>query len=109
MSMNDDRRGEGRKSVNARGVVVAPGLELPCLIVDVSSSGMKLRLERGLALPSPVQVIDVVAGTAQEVDVAWTKGLEAGVKRRGPPSALRGLTPSRLAAARAAWLRAGGR
>ena len=98
MSMNDDRRGEGRRSTHARGVVVAPGLELSCLIVDVSGSGMKLRLERGLALPSPVLVVDVAMGTAQEVDVAWTKGLEAGVKRRGQPSPLRGLTPSRVAA-----------
>jgi hypothetical protein len=109
MNPVDDRRGELRRPANARGVVVAPGLELACAIADVSGGGMRLRLDRNLALPSPVLVVDVAAATAQEVDVAWRKGQEVGVKRRGAPGSLRGLTPSRLTAAREAWLRAGGR
>lgn len=109
MNPVDDRRSEPRRPANARGVVVAPGLELPCLITDVSGGGMRLRLDRNLALPPSVLVVDVAAATAAEVEVAWRKGQEAGVKRRGAPSSLRGLTPSRLAAAREAWLRAGGR
>jgi hypothetical protein len=103
-----DRRFEPRSPANARGVVVAPGLEMSCLIVDVSGSGMKVRLDRKLALPKQVQIVDIAQGIAIEADVAWSRGQEAGLKRTGQAS-LRGLTPSRLAAARAAWLRAGGR
>ncbi|WP_420477823.1 PilZ domain-containing protein [Brevundimonas sp. FT23028] len=104
----EDRRLEPRSPANARGIVVAPGLEMPCLITDVSASGLKVRLDRKLALPGQVQIVDLAQGVAIEADVAWSKGQEAGLRRRGQAS-LRGLTPSRLAAARAAYLRAGGR
>lgn len=103
-----DRRFEPRSPANARGIVVAPGLEMPCVIADVSGLGLKVRLDRKLALPPQVQVVDIAQGVAIEVDVAWSRGQEAGLKRKGQ-SSLRGLTPSRLAAARAAWVRAGGR
>ncbi len=103
-----DRRFEPRSPANARGVVVAPGLEMPCVIADVSGAGLKVRLDRKLALPPQVQVVDIAMGVAIEAEVAWSKGQETGLKRKGQ-SSLRGLTPSRLAAARAAWMRAGGR
>ena len=109
MSRPDDRRLETRSPANARGVVVAPGLELACLIVDQSNTGVRLRLDRALALPARVVLIDVAQATAVEAEVVWRKGQEAGVKRGGAASSLRGLVPSRLAAARAALLRAGGR
>ena len=41
----------------------------------------------------------VAQATAAEADVIWRKGQEAGVKRIGAPASLRGLVPSRLAAA----------
>lgn len=103
-----DRRFEPRSPTNARGIVVAPGLEMPCVIADVSAAGLKVRLDRQIALPKQVQIVDVAQGLALEVELAWAKGQEAGFKRTGQAS-LRGLTPSRLAAARAAWMRAGGR
>ena len=109
MSRPDDRRLETRSPANARGIVVAPGLELACLIVDQSNTGVRLRLDRALALPARVVLIDVAQATAVEAEVVWRKGQEAGVKRVGAASSLRGLVPSRLAAARAALLRAGGR
>ena len=109
MSRPDYRRLETRSPANARGVVVAPGLELACLIVDQSNTGVRLRLDRALALPARVVLIDVAQATAVEAEVVWRKGQEAGVKRVGAASSLRGLVPSRLAAARAALLRAGGR
>ncbi len=108
MSPSPDRRLERRAPASGRGVVVAPGLELPCLIVDASPSGLRIRLDRKLSLPSMVQLIDLSQGVAIEAEVAWSKGQEAGLRRRGQAS-LRGLVPSRLAAARAAFLRAGGR
>jgi hypothetical protein len=108
MSFQDDRRGEQRSPANARGVVVAPGLEVTCRITDASAHGLRLRLDRNLALPPSVIVVDIAAGLAYEGDVAWRKGLEAGLKVRAE-ARLRGLIPSRLTAARDAWLRAGGR
>jgi hypothetical protein len=88
-------------------VVTAPGLEMPCLIVDQSAAGMKLRLNRATTLPRQVVVIDLARGMAIEADLAWQKGLEAGVKQRGQTS-LRGLVPSRLAGARDLLRRLGG-
>ena len=108
MSQSVDRRFEPRAPAGGRGVVVAPGLELPCLIVDASASGLRIRLERKLALPPLVQLIDLSQGVSIDAELAWSRGQEAGLKRRGQAS-LRGLVPSRLAAARAAYLRAGGR
>ena len=108
-----DRRFEPRSPANARGVVVAPGLEMPCVIADVSGAGLKVRLDRKLALPPQVQVVDIALGLVIEADVAWSKGQEAGLKRKGQAS-LRGLTPSCRGEARGgqaaqAWMRAGGR
>jgi hypothetical protein len=108
MNRSDDRRLETRSPSGARGVVLAHGLELPCLIVDQSAAGLRLRLERNLALSGPAVVIDLAAALAIEAEVVWRKGQEVGLKQRGR-SSLRGLIPSRLAAARAAFLRAGGR
>lgn len=108
MSPPDDRRLEPRKPADLRGVVVAPGFEAFCTIVDLSPGGMKIRLDRNLVVPSPAVVVELAAGIAHDVETAWRKGLETGLKRRSQAS-LRGLTPSRLGAARDAWIRAGGR
>ena len=59
MTAPQDRRFEPRSAANARAVVVAPGLELSCLIIDHSRTGLRLRLDRNLALPNQVQVIDI--------------------------------------------------
>jgi hypothetical protein len=108
MSTPQDRRFEPRSSADARAVVVAPGLELSCLIIDRSRTGLRLRLDRNLALPARVQVIDIARAIALEAEVVWRKGQEAGLKQ-GRESSLRGLIPSRLSSARDAFLRAGGR
>ena len=110
MALNppQDRRFEPRTTRNARGVVVAPGLELACLIADASAAGLKLRLDRRVALPASVLVIDVALGLAYEAEVMWNKSQDAGLKLRGQAS-LRGLVPARLTHAREAWMRAGGR
>ena len=102
-----DRRGETRRSVNARGVICAPGVETACLIVDLSDAGLRLRLDRSAALPSEVVVVDVAEAVAYLATVVWQKGQEAGLKQTGAKS-LRGLAPARLIGARDAWLRAGG-
>ena len=69
MTTPQDRRFEARSAANTRAIVVAPGLELPCLIVDHSATGLRLRLDRNLALPGQVQVIDI-ARTKQQAAAA---------------------------------------
>ncbi|WGM45516.1 hypothetical protein KOAAANKH_00379 [Brevundimonas sp. NIBR10] len=109
LSSPSERRLEPRQVANARGVLVAPGLELVCMIVDLSGGGYRVRLDRGLSLPRQVMLVDIAAGTACEADVAWCKGMEAGLKCRVRANSLRGLVPARFAPARDAWVRAGGR
>ncbi|MFN3815712.1 PilZ domain-containing protein [Brevundimonas sp.] len=104
----DDRRSEPRRLSNARGLVVAPGLELGCAIVDESPGGLRFRLQRDVPLPEVVVVVNVAEGVAREGRVAWKKGHEAGLKVTHT-SRVSGLVPQRFAAARDAWLRAGGR
>ena len=104
-----DRRLETRRPANARGLLIAPELEMVCRIVDLSDGGLKVRLDRAISLPSVVIVVDIDAGTACEAAVAWSKGQEAGLKCRIRPTALKGLVPARFASARQAWVRAGGR
>lgn len=103
-----DRRLQPRSLSNARAVLVAPGLEMACVILDTSAGGLRVRTDRQLALPGQVIVVEIAAGMALEADVAWRKGSEAGLKLKAR-SALRGLVPSRLLPAREAWMRAGGR
>ena len=76
--------------------------------MDRSARGLKIRMDRALSLPARVIVIDLEQALAIEAEVAWSKGVEAGLKE-GARTSLRGLVPSRLATARAAWMRAGGR
>ena len=82
---------------------------MACLIVDLSDGGVRVRLDRSLSLPRQILLVDIAAGTACEADVAWCKGMEAGLKCRVRASSLKGLVPARFATARDAWTRAGGR
>ena len=104
----DDRRSEPRRVLNGRGVLVAPGLEVGCALLDESRSGLRIRLQRDLALPEVIVVVDIAAGLAREGRVAWKKGHEAGLRITGE-SRLCGLVSQRFAPARDAWRRAGGR
>ena len=107
MMPSENRRLEVRTPTRVNGVIVATGLEVACVIADRSAGGIRVRMERNLSLPRQVVVIDVPQAMAHEMDVIWQKGQEAGLKQRSR-SSLKGLVPSRLTAARAALLRAGG-
>ncbi|WP_269515189.1 PilZ domain-containing protein [Brevundimonas subvibrioides] len=100
-----DRRTQARSPGNTSGVVIAEGRELSCLIADMSDGGIRIRLDRAMALPDTVIVVDITRATAFEATVAWQKGVEVGLKV-GQGTNVRGLVPSRLAQARQAWVRA---
>ncbi|RZJ75007.1 MAG: PilZ domain-containing protein [Brevundimonas sp.] len=108
MPLFEERRSEPRRPTNRRAVVVAPGLEAACVIADESNGGVRIRLDRRVGLPDVVQVVDIAGGFVDDVTIAWRRELEIG-GRRGARAPLRGLVPHRLANARDAWLRAGGR
>ncbi|MBU1326392.1 MAG: PilZ domain-containing protein [Alphaproteobacteria bacterium] len=107
--MSSERRSEVRLPADGRGLLVGPGVEQACRLVDQSASGLRVRLDRSAALPREVMIVDVPAGVATPVTVVWQKGQEAGLKRCGDGATLRGLVPGRLVAVRDAWRRAGGR
>ena len=79
MTQSPDRRFETRAPASGRAVVVAPELELPCLIMDSSSQGLRIRMDRKLALPPAIQLVDLSQGVAIDADVAWSKGHRAGL------------------------------
>ena len=103
----DERRGELRKPANRRAILLAGPVEIECRITDESKGGVRLRLDRRLDVKGQAILIDMTDATALDIDIAWAKGQEAGGRTSGQVS-LRGLVPQRLAAARAAWQRAGG-
>ncbi|RZJ96990.1 MAG: PilZ domain-containing protein, partial [Brevundimonas sp.] len=51
MPLFEDRRSEPRRPSNRRAVLVAPGLEVACLITDESNGGVRIRLDRRVGLP----------------------------------------------------------
>ena len=104
----EDRRRELRKPANRRAVLLVGGIETPCRISDESRGGFKVTLDRQSEVAGRVIVIEVTDALAVDVEIRWTKGREVGGRRIGETS-LRGLVPQRLAAARDAWQRAGGR
>lgn len=104
-SSTDDRRAEPRRRVDARGLILADGQEILCLIVDQSDGGLRLRLDRAIGLPPVIVVIDLAAGAACEAEVRWIRGQDLGLKCSIRATPLSGLIPGRLAAARDAWLR----
>lgn len=105
---HDERRGEVRKPANRRAILLAGGIEIECRITDESKGGLRLKLDRRLDGKGRVLIVDLSDATAVEFDIAWIKGQEAGGRLIGASASLRGLVPQRLAAARAAWQRAGG-
>ena len=100
-----ERRSEPRRRVDARGLILADGQEFLCLIVDVSDGGLRVRVDRAVGLPPTLVVVDLASGTACEAEVRWAKGQELGLKCSIKSTALNGLVPGRLTAARDAWLR----
>ena len=95
----EDRRATPRRALNARGVVCGADVEVACLIADLSDGGMRVRMDRGSALPREVVVVDIAEAIAYPAEVVWQRGQEAGLRQTGAKS-LRGLAPARLVPAR---------
>ncbi len=103
----EDRRQEFRRPADRPVIVLAQGIEIGGRVTDESKGGVRLRLDRTLAT-GRVIVIEVREALAVEIDLTWVDGRQAG-GRRVSETRLGGLVPARLTAARAVWMRAGGR
>jgi hypothetical protein len=104
----DDRRRDARLAANARGLILGAGFVVPCLIVDISRSGARVRTERALPAEANLQLVEMEKGLVHDARSAWRQGMEVGLQLSSTAD-LRRLVPTRLATARQAWLRAGGR
>ena len=105
----EERRGEARRPANRRALVIGPGAAIEGRITDESKGGVRLRLDQRLDAPGRMILVEMDDGSAVDLDIVWVKGREAGGRLEGTPVKLSGLVPQRLAAARDASRRAGGR
>ena len=64
-----------------------------CVIRDLSSSGARVQMLASSAPPGQAQLVDLVAGLAHDVAVAWQRDREVGMRILKTYD-LRGLTPA---------------
>ena len=76
-----DRRGHPRESVHLNGLVVdANGQPLPCVILDYSQCGFRMRLSEERPLSPEFGMIDLVGGVGHQSQVVWRDGLLVGAR-----------------------------
>lgn len=97
-----DRRVAPRTTTHRVGKVLCGVFAWDCVIRDVSSAGMRVQMLAGVNPPAKVQLIDITAGLAHDVQVAWQKDREVGFKVLRTHD-LRGLTASSARTAKKIW------
>jgi hypothetical protein len=77
-----ERRKEPRKRVVLRGkVVYSDGVfSIDCLIRNISSRGARISVEKGVAIPSCVYLIDIRSGVAYAAEVTSIQGGTFGLR-----------------------------
>lgn len=98
-----DRRTAVRIQTQRSGKVLCGAFAWNCVIRDLSSSGARIQMLSGAAPPGQAQLVDLVAGLAHDITVAWQRDREVGV-RIAKTYDLRGLTPAVAGAAKRIWL-----
>jgi hypothetical protein len=101
--VEQDRRTAVRIQTQRSGKILCGAFAWDCVIRDLSSSGAKVQMLQSAAPPGQVQLVDLVAGLAHDVSVAWQRDREIGL-RIGRTYDLRGLTPAAASAAKRIWL-----
>lgn len=97
-----DRRTAVRIQTQRSGKVLCGAFAWDCVIRDLSSSGARIQMLSGSAPPGRAQLVDLVAGLAHDVTVAWQRDREVGI-RIVKTYDLRGLTPAAASAAKRIW------
>jgi hypothetical protein len=97
-----DRRTAVRIQTQRSGKILCGAFAWDCVIRDLSSGGARVQMLASVAPPGRVQLVDLVAGLAHDVTVAWQRDREVG-GRLTRTYDLRGLTPAAAGAAKRIW------
>jgi len=97
-----DRRGSPRVSTQRAGKLLCGAFAWDCVIRDVSAGGVRVQMLAGVAPPAKVQLVDLAAGLAHDVQLAWQKDREVGFKVLKTHD-LRGLTHASARTAKNIW------
>lgn len=97
-----DRRTGPRLPTNRLGKVLCGAFAWDCVIRDLSKQGAKVQMMASAAPPAQAQLVDLVAGQAHDVMVAWQKEREVGLKIVRTYD-LRGLAPAAVSTAKRIW------
>lgn len=87
---------------NRSGKVLCGAFAWDCVIRDLSSQGAKVQMLASAAPPARAQLVDLVAGQAHDVMVAWQKEREVGMRITRTYD-LRGLAPAAVRVAKGIW------
>jgi hypothetical protein len=79
-----------------------------CVIRDVSEGGVRVQMLAGVCPPTKAQLVDLAAGLAHDVQLAWEKNREVGFKVLKTHD-LRGLTHASARTAKKIWVASQGR
>lgn len=85
---HNDKRNAPRKRV-LKGATIAfndRASTISCSVKDISDTGARLRISKGVAVPSRFDLIIEVDGVEVPCTVAWRKGEEIGVTFDAPPT-----------------------
>lgn len=98
-----DRRGAPRIPTHRSGKVLCGAFAWDCVIRDVSEGGVRVQMLAGVAPPAKAQLVDLAAGLAHDVQLAWQKNREVGFKVLKTHD-LRGLTHASARTAKNIWV-----
>ncbi|NQE61052.1 PilZ domain-containing protein [Caulobacter sp. RHG1] len=97
-----ERRSAVRIQTQRSGKVLCGAFAWDCVIRDLSSSGARIQMLTAAAPPGQAQLVDLVAGLAHDVTVAWQRDREIGI-RIVRTYDLRGLAPAAAGTAKRIW------
>ena len=100
--VEQDRRNAVRIQTQRSGKILCGAFAWDCVIRDLSSSGAKIQMLSNTAPPGRAQLVDLAAGLAHDVTVAWQRDREVGL-RIVRTYDRRGLTPAAAGAAKRIW------
>ena len=83
MASNDesDRRQERRKQVRIASILVdATRSPIPCVILDISTSGARLHVHVPAEVPDRFRLIEIANNQERDCTVVWRKGNTIGVQ-----------------------------
>lgn len=97
-----DRRGAPRLATRRAGKLLCGAFAWDCIIRDVSDAGVRVQMLAGVTPPAKVQLVDLAAGLAHDVQLAWQKDREVGLRILKTHD-LRGLTHASARTAKNIW------